>query len=141
VVDLNLTVTFALCQLAGAAMAAQGSGKVITVASMLSFSGGYRASGYAASKGGVAQMTKALANEWASRGLNVNAIAPGYIQTRMNQHIWRDPERNARTLDRLPAGRWGNPEDLQGTVIFLASQASDYLHGAIIPVDGGWLSR
>src|SRR5262249_5067120 len=132
---------FALCQLAGAAMVAQGAGKIITVASMLSFSGGYRAAGYAASKGGVAQMTKALANEWASHGVNVNAIAPGYIQTQMNQHIWRDPERNERILDRLPADRWGKPEDLQGTVIFLASPASDYLHGAIIPVDGGWLSR
>jgi 2-deoxy-D-gluconate 3-dehydrogenase len=141
VVNVNLTTVFEVCQLAGAIMLDQRAGKIITVASMLSFSGGFRAVGYAASKGGIAQMTKALANEWASFGVNVNSVAPGYIQTALNEHIWRDPERNARILDRLPAGRWGEPSDLQGAVIYLASRASDYLHGAIIPVDGGWLSR
>ena len=107
VVHVNLTAVFELCQLAGAIMVEQHAGKIITIASMLSFSGGYRAAGYAASKGGIAQMTKALANEWAPHGVNVNGLAPGYIRTRLNQHIWGDPERNTRIFDRLPAGRWG----------------------------------
>ncbi len=139
--ESNLNSVFQLCQLAARHMLAQGHGKIINVASMLSFGGGFRAAAYAAAKGGVAQMTKALANEWASQGVNVNAIAPGYIQTPLNQHIWADPVRNPQILARLPAGRWGEPDDLKGAVIFLASPASDYIHGVILPVDGGWLSR
>ncbi|MBC7811049.1 MAG: SDR family oxidoreductase [Burkholderiales bacterium] len=137
----NLNSVFLLCQLAGRVMVPQGSGKIINIASMLSFSGGLRAPAYAAAKGGVAQMTKALANEWSSKGVNVNAIAPGYVKTQLNRHIWTDPVRTEQIMARLPAGRWGDPDDLKGTVVFLASAASDYVHGAIIPVDGGWLSR
>jgi 2-deoxy-D-gluconate 3-dehydrogenase len=140
--EVNLTSVFALCQLAGRVFLAQGRGKVITIASMLSFSGGLRVAGYTASKGGVAQLTKALANEWAQSGVNVNAIAPGYVKTALNRHIWRDePEREAAIRARIPAGRWGEPADLRGAVVFLASAASDYVHGAIVPVDGGWLAR
>jgi len=142
VLEVNLTSVFELCQLAGRIMVEQASGKIVNVASMLSFSGGVKVSSYAASKGGVAQLTKALANEWAALGVNVNAIAPGYIKTQLNTHIWRDdPERSAQILARLPAGRWGEPSDLEGAVVFLASSASDYLHGVILPVDGGWLAR
>jgi 2-dehydro-3-deoxy-D-gluconate 5-dehydrogenase len=140
--EVNLTSVFELCKLAGGLMVPRGSGKIVTVASMLSFSGGYRAAAYAASKGGVAQLTKALANEWAPHGVNVNAIAPGYIKTRLNRHIWQDdPGRSEQILGRLPAGRWGVPADLAGAVIFLSSRASDYLHGVVLPVDGGWLAR
>jgi|ERR1700674_1772129 len=138
---LNLTSVFQLCRLAAPIMLGQGRGKIITIASMLSFSGGLMVSGYAASKGGVAQLTKALANEWSGLGVNVNAIAPGYIKTRLNKHIWSDPVRHDQILARLPAGRWGNPEDLVGAAIFLASPASDYVHGIVLPVDGGWLAR
>jgi 2-dehydro-3-deoxy-D-gluconate 5-dehydrogenase len=140
-VESNLNSVFQLCQLAGKRMIAQGHGKIITIASMLSFSGGLKAAAYAASKGGVAQLTKALANEWAAKGINVNAIAPGYIRTNLNQLIWKDPVRNEQILARLPSGRWGDPADMKGTVVFLASSASDYVHGIILPVDGGWLSR
>jgi 2-deoxy-D-gluconate 3-dehydrogenase len=122
-------------------MVRQGSGKIINVASMLSFSGGLKATSYAASKGGVAQLTKALANEWSGKGVNVNAIAPGYIRTELNKHIWSDPVRNQQILDRLPSGRWGVPSDLMGATVFLSSSASDYIHGVILPVDGGWLAR
>jgi 2-deoxy-D-gluconate 3-dehydrogenase len=109
---------------------------------MLSFSGGFEVSPYAASKGGVAQLTRALANEWAPRGVNVNAIAPGYFRTELTAAIWRDdPDRNAEILGRLPAGRWGQPSDLAGATVFLASAASDYVHGIVLPVDGGWLAR
>lgn len=138
---MNLTSVFQLCRLAAPIMLGQGRGKIITIASMLSFSGGLMVSGYAASKGGVAQLTKALANEWSGRGINVNAIAPGYIKTRLNEHIWRDPVRHDQILTRLPSGRWGNPDDLVGAAIFLASPASDYVHGIVLPVDGGWLAR
>jgi 2-dehydro-3-deoxy-D-gluconate 5-dehydrogenase len=138
---LNLTSVFQLCRLAAPIMLAQRRGKIITIASMLSFSGGQMVSGYAASKGGVAQLTKALANEWSGLGINVNAIAPGYIKTRLNKHIWSDPVRHDQILARLPAGRWGNAEDLVGAAIFLASPASDYVHGIVLPVDGGWLAR
>jgi 2-dehydro-3-deoxy-D-gluconate 5-dehydrogenase len=142
VLEVNLTSVFELCRLAGRPMLAAGRGKIVTVASMLSFSGGLRVAAYAASKGGIAQLTKALANEWAGRGVNVNAIAPGYIKTDLNAHIWRDdPDRGAQVVARIPAGRWGEPDDLAGTVVFLASRASDYLHGAILPVDGGFLAR
>ena len=139
--ESNLNSVFRLCQLAAEQMIPAGRGKIITIASMLSFGGGLKAAAYAASKGGVAQLTKALANEWAPKGLNVNAIAPGYIQTNLNQHIWNDPVRNGQVLARLPSGRWGTPEDLKGAVVFLASPASDYVHGIVLPVDGGWLSR
>jgi 2-deoxy-D-gluconate 3-dehydrogenase len=139
--ESNLSSVFALCQLAGADFVAQGRGKIVTIASMLSFFGGFRASAYAASKGGLAQLTKALANEWAPHGVNVNAIAPGYIRTQANRHIWEDPERAASVLARLPSGRWGEPEDLAGAVVFLCSRASDYLHGIVLPVDGGFLAR
>jgi 2-dehydro-3-deoxy-D-gluconate 5-dehydrogenase len=109
---------------------------------MLSFSGGLNVPAYAASKGGVAQLTKALANEWAPHGVNVNAIAPGYFRTELTAPLWRDdPARNAEILARLPAGRWGEPADLAGAVVFLASAASDYVHGIVLPVDGGWLAR
>jgi 2-deoxy-D-gluconate 3-dehydrogenase len=142
VLRANLTSVFELCRLAGKIMVPQGRGKIVTVASMLSFSGGLNVSSYAASKGGVGQLTKALANEWASHGVNVNAIAPGYFKTDMTAGIWRDdPERTAQILARLPAGRWGDPADLKGAVVFLASPASDYVHGIVLPVDGGWLAR
>jgi 2-deoxy-D-gluconate 3-dehydrogenase len=142
VIEVNLTSVFELCQLAGRIMLAQGSGKIVNVASVLSFSGGLNVPSYAASKGGVAQLTKALANEWAARGVNVNAIAPGYVKTQINARIWRDdPARTAEIDARIPAGRWGEPADLRGAVVFLASAASDYVHGEILAVDGGWLAR
>jgi 2-dehydro-3-deoxy-D-gluconate 5-dehydrogenase len=141
-IEVNLTSVFELCRLAGALMVPRRHGKIVTVASMLSFQGGLRASAYAASKGGVAQLTKALANEWAPHGVNVNAIAPGYVKTPLNRHIWQeDPERSEAILARLPAGRWGEPSDLAGAAVFLASAASDYVHGIVLPVDGGWLAR
>ncbi len=141
-IEVNLSSVFELCRLAAREMMPRGTGKIITIASMLSFQGGFRAAAYAASKGGVAQLTKALANEWAPQGINVNAIAPGYVKTELNRHIWRDdPERSEAVLGRLPAGRWGEPGDLAGAAIFLASAASDYVHGIVLPVDGGWLAR
>ena len=141
VMDVNLNAVFLLAQLAGQYMLKQGHGKIINIASLLSFGGGYLTVGYAASKGGVAQMTKALANEWSGKGVNVNAIAPGYMATEMNIPLMEDPARNKLILDRVPAGRWGLPEDLVGALIFLASPASDYVHGILIPVDGGFLAR
>jgi len=141
ILEVNLTSVFELCQLAGRHLLAQGRGKIITVASMLSFSGGFTVPAYAASKGGVAQLTKALANEWAARGVNVNAIAPGYFDTPLSAGVKNDPVRNRQVLERIPAGRWGQPADLKGAVVFLASRASDYVHGIVLPVDGGWLSR
>jgi 2-deoxy-D-gluconate 3-dehydrogenase len=141
VVESNLTSVFELCQLAGRRMLQKGRGKIINIASMLSYSGGLKVVAYAASKGGVAQLTKALANEWAPRGVNVNAIAPGYIRTDLNKHVWSDPVRNPQILARLPSGRWGEAEDVKGAVVFLAAPASDYIHGILLPVDGGWLSR
>ena len=141
VLNVNLRSVFILCQLAGRHMIPNGGGKIINLASMLSFFGGYTVPAYAASKGGVAQLTKALSNEWASKGINVNAIAPGYMATEMNTRLIEDSSRNAEILSRIPAGRWGKPEDMAGTAVFLASSASDYLSGAIIPVDGGYLSK
>ncbi|MPW25405.1 SDR family oxidoreductase [Alkalibaculum sp. M08DMB] len=141
VLNVNLNSVFLMCQLAGNLMLKKGHGKIINVASMLSFFGGNTVCAYAASKGGVAQFTKALSNEWASKGINVNAIAPGYMATEMNIALIEDETRNTEILSRIPAKRWGKPEDMKGLVIFLASQASDYLNGAIIPVDGGYLSR
>ncbi len=141
VLETNLTSMFLLNQLAGGVMLAQGHGKIINVASMLSFSGGFSVPAYAAAKGGVAQLTKALANEWAKRGVNVNAIAPGYFVTDSTAALVADPVRNRDISARIPAGRWGQPEDLHGIVVFLASEASSYIHGAVIVVDGGWMGR
>lgn len=141
VININLRVVFRLCQLAGRNMLAHGGGKMINLASMLSFFGGYTVPAYAAAKGGVAQLTKALANEWTSRGICVNAIAPGYMATQMNRRLMEDPKRNAEILARIPAGRWGREQDIKGVVVFLASEASDYVSGAVIPVDGGYLGR
>jgi 2-deoxy-D-gluconate 3-dehydrogenase len=141
VLQVNLTAPFVLARELGRRMVDRGSGKIIFTASLLSFQGGITVPGYAASKGGIAQLTKALANEWASRGVNVNAVAPGYIATDNNAALRADPERSRQLLERIPAGRWGEPSDLGGAFVFLASTASDYVHGAIIPVDGGWLAR
>ena len=141
VLEVNLTAPFVLTRELGKAMLERGRGKIIFAASLLSFQGGINVPGYAASKGGVAQLTKALANEWAARGVNVNAVAPGYIATDNTQALRDDPIRAAQILDRIPAGRWGEPSDIAGAVVFLASPASDYVSGAILPVDGGWLAR
>lgn len=141
VIEINLTSVFLMCQLAGQLMLKQGHGKIINFASMLSFFGGYTVPAYAASKGGVAQLTKALSNEWASRGINVNAIAPGYMATSLNTQLINDPERSETILKRIPAGRWGTPDDIKGSIVFLASNASDYISGAIIPIDGGYLAN
>lgn len=141
VININLSSVFSMCQLAGRKMLEQGSGKIINIASMLSFFGGYTVPAYAASKGGVAQITKAFANEWASKGVNINAIAPGYMDTQMNVKLVNDEKRNTEILSRIPAGRWGTPEDVKGVIVFLASEASDYINGAVIPVDGGYLIR
>ena len=139
--QVNLTATFRLAQAVAPQMLERKKGKIINIASMLTFQGGLNASGYAAAKGGVGQLTKALSNEWAPHGVNVNAIAPGYIKTKLNKHIWTDPIRHDQVLARLTSGRWGEPADLVGPALFLAASASDYLHGVILPVDGGWLSR
>ena len=141
VINVNLNSVWKLCQLAGRHFLENEGGKIINIASMLSFLGGYTVAAYAASKGGVAQLTKALSNEWAGKNININALAPGYMATALNTAIMNDPVRSKEILDRIPARRWGQPEDMKGTVIFLASGASDYLNGAIIPVDGGFLSR
>lgn len=141
VIAVNLTAIFSMCQLAARVMLENGCGKIINIASALSFFGGITVPAYAASKGGVAQLTKALANEWAKRGLNVNAIAPGYMDTQMNVKLVNDPTRNEEILARIPAGRWGKPADMKGLAIFLSSAASDYMNGAVIPCDGGYLGR
>jgi 2-deoxy-D-gluconate 3-dehydrogenase len=141
VIEVNLSSMFRLCRAAGRHMLEAGTGKIINVASVLSFQGGVRVPAYAAAKGGVAQLTKALANEWAGRGVNVNAIAPGYIRTDATQALAADPVRHKQILDRIPAGRWGDPDDLGGAVVFLASRASDYVHGHLLVVDGGWMGR
>lgn len=141
VLQVNLNTVFSLCQLAGKKMLAQGGGKIINMASMLSFFGGFTVPAYAASKGGVAQLTKALANEWSKRNVHVNAIAPGYMDTEMNVNLINDAGRNKEILERIPIGRWGTPEDMKGLAIFLASAASDYINGAVIPIDGGYLGR
>jgi len=141
VIDTNLKSVFFLCQAAARRMIEQGKGKIINIASMLSFQGGIRVPSYTASKSGVAGLTKLLANEWASRGVNVNAIAPGYIATNNTTGLQEDEVRNRQILERIPAGRWGEPSDLGGAVVFLASDASDYVQGHILAVDGGWLAR
>jgi 2-deoxy-D-gluconate 3-dehydrogenase len=141
VINLNLNSVFFLCQLAGREMIKQGSGKIINIASMLSFQGGINVPGYTASKHAVAGVTKALANEWASKGVQVNAIAPGYIETDNTEQLRADPDRSKSILDRIPAGRWGRPEDLKGPVVMLSSAASDYMNGHVLCVDGGWMNR
>ena len=141
VIDLNLNSAFFLCQLAGRHMIERGSGKIINIASMLSYQGGINVPGYTASKHGIAGITKALANEWASKGIQVNAIAPGYMATNNTAPIIEDADRYQSITARIPAGRWGNPDDMKGPVVFLASSASDYLNGHVLNVDGGWLAR
>jgi 2-deoxy-D-gluconate 3-dehydrogenase len=141
VLETNLSSVFRLSQLAGRHMLAQGSGKIINIASLLTFQGGIFVPAYAAAKGGVGQLTKALANEWASKGVNVNAIAPGYMETDNTEALRNDSSRSRQILERIPAGRWGSPNDLAGAAVFLASPASDYIHGHVLAVDGGWLSR
>ena len=141
VIAVNLSSVFRLSQLAGRHMLEQGSGKIVNIASLLSFQGGITVPGYAAAKGGLAQLTKALANEWAGRGVNVNAIAPGYMQTDNTAALQQDETRNRQILERIPAGRWGIPADLAGAAVFLASPASDYVHGTLLVVDGGWMGR
>jgi 2-deoxy-D-gluconate 3-dehydrogenase len=141
VLQINLKAAFFLAQAVGRVMIVQGGGKIINTASMLSFQGGIIVPSYTASKSGLAGLTRALANEWAKHNINVNAIAPGYMATDNTAALRADSNRSTSILDRIPAGRWGTPDDLKGAVVFLASPASDYMHGAIIPVDGGWLTR
>lgn len=149
VLQVNLTSVFTLCRDFGAYLLARDAsespagrrGSIINVASLLSFQGGITVPAYAASKGGIAQLTKALSNEWTAKGINVNAIAPGYIDTDMNVALINDANRNAGIMARIPAGRWGKPEDFKGIVVFLASQASNYVSGEVICVDGGWMGR
>ena len=139
--EVDLSSVFRLCRAAGRHMLAEGRGKIINVASLLAFQGGIRVPAYAAAKAGVAQLTRALANEWAGRGVNVNAIAPGYIRTDNTSALWEDPVRYKQILERIPAGRWGDPADLAGAAVFLASSAADYVHGHVLVVDGGWMGR
>ena len=141
VMEVNLNAQFILSREIGKEMVARGDGKIVFTASMLTFQGGITVPGYAASKGGIGQLTKALANEWASKGVNVNAIAPGYIATDNTAALQADETRNRTILERIPAGRWGKPEDLAGAVVFLCSPAGAYMHGTVLPVDGGWLGR
>jgi 2-deoxy-D-gluconate 3-dehydrogenase len=141
VIDTNLKSAFFLAQAAGRHMLTTGRGKIINIASMLSFQGGVRVASYTASKSGLAGLTRLLANEWAGKGVNVNAIAPGYFATDNTEALRKDETRNRDILARIPAGRWGEPADLGGAAVFLASAASDYVHGTILPVDGGWLAR
>ena len=141
VLDTNLKTPFFLAKAAAARMVQGRGGKIINVASLLSFQGGVRVASYTASKSGLAGLTRLLANEWAHKGINVNAIVPGYFATNNTEALRNDAGRNSEILSRIPAGRWGDPSDLAGAVIFLASRASDYVHGALLPVDGGWLAR
>ncbi|MCW3125092.1 MAG: family oxidoreductase [Bacteroidetes bacterium] len=141
VLSLNLDAPFILAREIGKKMIERGSGKIIFTASLLSFQGGINVPGYAASKGALSSLIKALANEWASKGVNVNGIAPGYIVTDNTEALRNDPERSASIMSRIPAGRWGQPEDFIGPVVFLASDASNYVHGTILTVDGGWMGR
>lgn len=141
VLEVNLSSQFVISREIGKRMVERGSGKIIFTASLLTFQGGITVPGYAASKGAIGQLTKALANEWAGRGVQVNAIAPGYINTDNTTALRADPVRNPAILSRIPAGRWGEPEDFKGVIVFLASKASDYLSGSILVVDGGWMGR
>jgi 2-deoxy-D-gluconate 3-dehydrogenase len=141
VIAVNLTSVFRLCQHAGKHMLERGSGKIVNIASLLSFQGGILVPAYAAAKGGLAQLTKALANEWAAKNINVNAVAPGYMATDNTTALRNDPQRSRQILERIPAGRWGDPADVAGAVVFLCSRASDYMKGQVLAVDGGWLAR
>ena len=141
VIDVNLSAQFLLSRELGQEMVARGAGKIIFTASLLTFQGGITVPGYAASKGGIGQLTKALANEWAGKGVQVNAIAPGYVRTDNTQALQDDPARSQAILERIPAGRWGDPDDFKGPVVFLASAASGYVNGEILVVDGGWMGR
>ncbi len=141
VIEVNLNAQFVLSREIGKGMIERGNGKIIFTASLLTYQGGITVPGYAASKGGIGQLTMALANEWASKGINVNAIAPGYIATDNTEALRNDPERSASILSRIPAGRWGQADDFKGPAVFLASQASDYMHGTTMLVDGGWMGR
>ncbi len=141
VIEVNLSSLFRLAQLAGKSMIERGQGKIINLASLLSFQGGINVAAYTASKSGVAGLTKALANEWAAKGVNVNALAPGYIATANTLALQRDETRNRQILERIPAGRWGEPDDLAGAAVFLASAASNYMFGHVLVVDGGWMGR
>lgn len=140
VISVNLSGSFFLAQAVARHLMHTGGGKIINMASMLSFQGGVNVAAYAAAKSGIAGLTRALANEWARHGINVNAIAPGYMVTDLTAPLRADPDQGTAILNRIPAGRWGEPEDLKGAVVFLASDASSYIHGTILPVDGGWLS-
>jgi len=141
VIQVNLSSVFSLSRLAGHHMIEKGGGKILNIASLLSFQGGITVPAYAAAKGGVAQLTKALANEWAAKGVNVNAIAPGYMRTDNTAALQKDEQRNRQILERIPAGRWGEPSDLAGAAVFLCSAASAYIHGHVLVVDGGWMGR
>lgn len=141
VMEINLDSQFILAREIGRDMIARGSGKIIFTASLLTFQGGINVPSYAASKGAIGSLVKALANEWAGKGVNVNAIAPGYIATDNTEALRNDPERSSSILGRIPAGRWGTPQDFKGPAVFLASSASDYVHGTILTVDGGWMGR
>jgi 2-deoxy-D-gluconate 3-dehydrogenase len=141
VLDVNLSAVFRTCRAAGRHMLAQGRGKIVNVASLLAFQGGILVPAYAASKGGVAQLTKSLANEWAAKGVNVNAIAPGYVRTANTAALQADAVRSRQIVDRIPAGRWAEPADVAGGVVFLCSAAADYVHGHVLVVDGGWMGR
>ena len=141
VIEVNLNAQFVLSREIGKDMIARKSGKIIFMASLLTFQGGITVPGYAASKGGLGQLVKALANEWAGKGVNVNALAPGYINTDNTRALQEDPVRSKAILERIPAGRWGNTEDFKGPIVFLASDASSYIHGEIVTVDGGWMAR
>ena len=141
VIEVNLSSVFRLSQEAGRGMIERGRGRIVNIASVLSFQGGMTVPAYTASKGGVAQLTKALANEWAANGVNVNAIAPGYMRTDITLALQRDETRNRQILERIPAGRWGDPADVAGAAVFLSSPASDFVHGHVLVVDGGWMGR
>ena len=141
VLDVNLRATWTLSRDVGRTMLARGSGRIVNIASVLSFQGGITVPGYTASKAGVAGLTKALATEWARHGVNVNAVAPGYVTTDNTDALRADPDRSRSILDRIPAGRWAEPDDIAGAVLFLCSRAADYVHGVVLPVDGGWLAR
>jgi len=141
VIDVNMNAVFFMCQEVGKLMLAQGRGKIINIASLLSFQGGLTVPAYAAAKGAVAQFTKSLSNEWASQGININCIAPGYMDTEMNTALLADATRSRQILERIPAGRWGKPEDMVGAAVYLASRASDYVNGTTITIDGGWMGR
>ena len=141
VIEINQNAQFILTREMGKEMVVRGSGKIIFTASLLTFQGGINVPGYAASKGAIGQLTKAFANEWASKGVNVNAIAPGYISTDNTEALRNDPDRSRSILERIPAGRWGEPDDFKGPAVFLASDAANYVHGTVLTVDGGWMGR